>query len=136
MRSVAILLGLVVMLAANSGCNGLGAMPKEFGRVMEKVANSTLDQAEWQTMAASIDGQVIEPGVEVSAGILYVARARMLGVSGRVGLNATGVGTGEGPSDEARKAILAGENSAIKEAIAKAIERLLAGDAPASQPAP
>lgn len=83
------------------------ALPREFGEVARTVAASLTDQAVWQSVVANVDGQVIEPGIEVHAGVLYVARARLVGVSGQVGLRGSGVGSGEGVSDEVRAAIIA-----------------------------
>ncbi len=88
-----------------AGCTP-AALPREFGEVARVVAASMTDQAVWQTLSANIDGQVIEPGIEVRAGVLYIAQARLVGMSGQVGLRGSGVGTGTGPTDEARAAIL------------------------------
>lgn len=98
----------LLVLAAFGSC-GLGcaapALPKEFGQAAKATVVSLTDQASWQSMAASVDGQVIEPGVEAYAGILYVVGGKLKGVSGHVGISGQGVGTGV-TTDEARAKIL------------------------------
>lgn len=83
------------------------AFPKELGEVARAAATSMTDQAVWTQIVANVNGQVIDPGMEVSAGMMYVASARLKGVSGQVGLSGTGGGNGEGNSPEAAATIRA-----------------------------
>lgn len=88
-----------------SGCSN-PAMPREFEAVFKSVATSITDQASWSNVVGQVDGQVIEPGVLVEGGVKYFAAAKMTGVSGQVGLSASGSGTGRA-SPEALAAIRA-----------------------------
>ncbi|MCC6360631.1 MAG: hypothetical protein IT450_17975 [Phycisphaerales bacterium] len=103
--------GLLILAAVLAACGGCQlaptAFPKELGDVARAAATSMTDQAVWETMVANVNGQVIDPGMEVSAGVLYVATARLRGVSGQVGISGTGSGSGEGNSPEASAAIRA-----------------------------
>lgn len=138
------ILSLVICVAAcaSVGCQGPAAMPREFVDVAKAVSASMTDQAVWKTVTANVDGQVINPGIRVAAGILYVADAQLTGVSGQVGLHGVGDGTGAA-TDEGRKAALSNlaKNDAIKEAVAKAVAEALARltdktiGPPTSQPA-
>lgn len=110
------------------------AFPKELGDVARAAATSMTDQAVWQSIVANVDGQVIDPGMEVSAGMMYVASARLKGVSGQVGISGSGSGNGEGNSPEASAAIRAvlsdpGVLAVIVDAVASRIRA-----APSSQP--
>ena len=89
--------GIVTILAvAVAGCSTMSppAFPGDIGAVAKTVAASMSDQAVWQNMAANVNGHVTNPGLEVAAGIKYVAEARLVGVSGSVGLSGQGTGTG------------------------------------------
>ena len=57
-------------------------------------------------MVGNVNGQVIDPGLEVYAGILYVAGGKLRGVSGQVGISGQGSGSGE-ITPEASEAIRA-----------------------------
>jgi len=100
------LVGLLMwmMLTLLTGCAPT-AMPKEFGQATKAFFASALDQAVWSDIMGESDGHVINPGVHVGAGIMYVAYARLEGVDGDIRLRAEGAGSGELTS-EARSTIL------------------------------
>lgn len=92
-------------LACLSACQQPAGLPKEFGQAAQVIATSVGDQTAWKEVTASLDGQVIEPGVEGYAGVIYVAGGKLRGFSGRVGLDAAGEGAGP-LTDEGRAAVL------------------------------
>lgn len=97
---------LVLVLSFLTGCGaGVNAFPKEIGEVAKSVAVSMTEQSVWQNVVANVDGQVVEPGMEVYAGMIYVAGGKLKGVSGQVGLRGTGKGTGVPNSPDANAAI-------------------------------
>jgi len=97
---------LVLVLSFLTGCGaGVNAFPKEIGEVAKSVAVSMTEQSVWQNVVANVDGQVVEPGMEVYAGMIYVAGGKLKGVSGQVGLRGTGTGTGVPNSPDANAAI-------------------------------
>lgn len=121
---------LAACLATLAGCQAFQptAFPKELGDVARAAAASMTDQAVWQDIVANVNGQVIDPGMEVSAGVLYVASARLKGVSGQVGISGTGGGTGEGNSPEAAAGIRAVlTDPGFFERLADAVARRIAG---------
>jgi len=109
MGKAAQLLRAPVAVAAALACAGCTAMQpagfsRELGDAARQLAASMADQAVWQTLVGRLEGQVIEPGVVVYGGVLYVAGARLTGASGRVELAGEGVGSGE-LTAEARRAL-------------------------------
>lgn len=89
------------------GCNTVPtAFPQEFAVAAKQLSTSVADQAVWSDIVAGLDGQVIEPGIETYAGVLYVAGAKLPGTSGQINLASKGAGNGQ-LSPEARQAILA-----------------------------
>lgn len=104
-NTIAGLLLLGIPSCASIGCGAPQAMPKEFAEVARSVGASIADQAVWQEVLARIDGEVIEPGIEGYAGVLYVAGGKLTGASGRIRLEGDGTGSGA-LSPEARAAIL------------------------------
>lgn len=117
---------LVVCAVGMIGCQGPTALPREFADIGKAVAASMTDQAVWKSVTANVDGQVINPGIRVQAGVLYIADAQLTGVSGQVGVRGVGDGSG-GATDAGRKAVLSNlaKNDAIKEAIAEAVREAL-----------
>lgn len=87
------LLGLMLFGGCLMGCTPM-ALPMEMGQAFKAIATSTTDQAVWQHVMASIDGNVIEPGLEGYAGILYVAGAKLTGAAGGLDISAQGEGSG------------------------------------------
>lgn len=90
------------------GCLGCAptAMPKEFAQTTKAVALSMLEQAIWDDLVGNIDGQVIEPGVRVAAGVLYIAEAKITGASGQVKLAGEGHGAQVPAGPDVRAALL------------------------------
>lgn len=86
---VAILLSSVIV----AGCTPV-MFPREIGDSARAIVVSATDQAIWEKLVASVDGQVIEPGIEGYAGVLYVAGGKLTGVSGRVAISGDGHGGG------------------------------------------
>lgn len=105
-RLVIGLLGLTLAQSCTVGCNTLqpSALPREYADVARAVATSVTDQALWEKIAANIDGQVIDPGIEGGAGVMYIAYGKLRGVSGQISLRGDGTGSQE-PSPEAKEAI-------------------------------
>lgn len=106
MKTYLWLFAAVLAWLFGSGC-APKAFPEEMGAVAKAVATSMTDQAVWQNIVANVDGQVIDPGFEGGAGMMYIAYGKLKGVSGQVGIRGTGGGTGEGNSPEAAAAIRA-----------------------------
>lgn len=128
------LLAAILAWLFGSGC-APKAFPEEMGAVAKAVATSMTDQAVWQNIVANVDGQVIDPGFEGGAGMMYIAYGKLRGVSGQVGIRGTGVGNGEGNSPEASAAIRAvlSDPGLIERLADAVIERIRRG-VPASQP--
>lgn len=103
---------ILLVLFGLTGCNTLqpNAFPREYAPVIAKIGESLADQAVWQTITANIDGQVIEPGIEAGAGVMYIAYGKLSGVSGQVGFAGVGGGTGQ-QSPEAQAVIRALQRS-------------------------
>ncbi len=97
---IAVLLSLLL-----GGCAAPQAMPAEFALVAKQIGTSISDQAVYDRTLARIDGQVIDPGLEAYAGMLYIAGAKIRGASGQVKLEGDGAGSGA-LSPEARAVIL------------------------------
>lgn len=96
---------LTVLALVGFGCAPT-AMPKEFAQTTKAIAVSMLDQTIWDDLIGSIDGQVIEPGVRVAAGVLYIAEAQITGASGQVRLSGEGHGTQVPAGPEVRAVLL------------------------------
>lgn len=93
MRSTAFLIVVVIATLVFSGCGStFMSMPQEFGQIGKQLATSIVSQADWTNIAAEIDGTVIEPGLKGEVYIKYGFEVRMVGVTGEVGVNATGEG--------------------------------------------
>lgn len=104
---LAVALALPTSCTALVGCNTVPtAMPREFATAAEQIATGITDQGILQKYTANLQGQVIEPGMETYAGVLYLAGAKLKGFSGQVGLAGEGVGNGEGLSPEALQSVL------------------------------
>lgn len=119
-----------------TGCASMQpyAFPQEFSRAAGQVATALTAESAWDQIAASLDGQVIDPGVEGWAGVLYVAGGKLRGVSGQVGLRGTGASP-EPPGDDTRAALLhlaAHRPDLLEQLLAFLRDR----DAPAPAPAP
>jgi len=89
------------------GCASLtpAGFPAELSDAARQISVSTLDQAVWTRLLARLDGQIIEPGMEGYAGVLYVAGGKLRGVSGQLSIEGDGGGSGE-LSETARAAIV------------------------------
>ncbi len=96
---------LTALIFAALGCAPT-AMPKEFAQTTKAIAVSMLDQAVWDNLIGNIDGQVIEPGIRVAAGVLYIAEAKITGASGQVRLSGEGHGTQVPAGPEVRAVLL------------------------------
>ena len=98
------LLGLCVV--ALCGCNALQprAFPQEMGTAFTQIGTSLADQSVWETIAARLGGEVIEPGVMGYAGLLYVAGGKITGTAGRLTIEGDGTSTGA-LSPEAREVV-------------------------------
>ena len=94
-------------LAPLVGCASLtpAGFPAELSDAARQISVSTMDQAVWTRLLARLDGQIIEPGMEGYAGVLYVAGGKLRGVSGQLRIEGEGDGAGA-LSDEARAAIV------------------------------
>lgn len=99
-----LLLGIAMSGCLSTGC--VSAMPREMTNGFEQVIKSGLDQARWDQIIASADGQVINPGFVVEAAIVYRASVRLDGVSGQLGVQSSGTGSPDGPSEAFRKDLL------------------------------
>ena len=129
------LFALFAWLFGVAGCNTVPvAFPQEFAVTAQQMSTSIADQALWSKIVADIDGQVIEPGIEVRAGVIYIAQSKLTGVSGQIRVAADGQGSGT-LSPEARTAILAIANkyNVTPEQLSAFIASANA-PAPASQP--
>ena len=82
----------------------------------------------WQSIAGSVNGEVIEPGIEGYAGVLYVTGGKLTGVSGTVALSGQGTGSGQ-LSDLSRDEIL-GLIQSNPELFRQYIESVRGPDAP------
>ena len=69
--------------------------PKEYGDAAQAITTSIASQAVWAEIAARLDGQIIEPGMEGYYRVEYAVGARLPGVSGQVALSGEGEGKGE-----------------------------------------
>lgn len=119
-----------------NGCLSMGcsvtAMPREMAGTLQAVAISMTDQAQWSSIQASLNGQVINPGFEGMVGVAYFARGTLTGVAGTIGLSGQGSGSGQA-SPEALATIreLLDEDPTLierlleNETMKNAIERLL-----------
>ena len=98
---------VALFLPWNTGCSGHGpnAFPQELSDTVRQVGTSVTDQAVWQDVLARLNGQVIEPGVETYAGVLYVAGVKLAGTSGQLSLEGEGSGAGQ-LSPEARTVLM------------------------------
>lgn len=107
--SVPLFAGLLALLGcpANVGCNTMqpNGFPREFGLAAQQVSTAISDQAVFERVLARLDGQIIEPGVEGYAGMLYIAGGRLRGVSGQLSIEGDGRGSGT-LSPEARQKLL------------------------------
>ena len=90
-----------------SGCAAMqpAGFPKEMSAAFGQIGTSLADQSVWQEIATRLGGQVIEPGVEGYAGVLYVAGGRLTGTSGQLSLEGDGSGLA-GLSPAAREAVV------------------------------
>lgn len=117
------------------GCTAMQptAFTKEFSDSARMVATSISDQAVWDRVLARLNGQVIDPGVEAYAGILYVAGGKVRGVSGQVSIEGDGTGSGQ-LSPEARAVIVElGRNPDLAKVLAERMAMWKA-EQPASAP--
>jgi hypothetical protein len=127
------LVALVLGLLPFTACDAPQALPREFGDVARQLATSIADQGVWEQITANIDAEVIEPGIESSAGVRYFAQVKLTGTSGRVGLRGKGAGDGKGLSDEARAAIIdLGRDPKYKSALIELARQAAAQSASAS----
>ena len=119
----------IIGLNCISGCAVTPqAFPREFGQIAQATATSLADQAVWQSIAGSVNGEVIEPGIEGYAGVLYVTGGKLTGVSGTVALSGQGTGSGQ-LSDLSRDEIL-GLIQSNPELFRQYIESVRGPDAP------
>lgn len=79
----------------STGCNSLqpNAFPKEVSVIAQQVGTAMAEKAVWDKVLARIDGQVIDPGFEGGAGVMYIAYGKLKGVSGQVKLEGDGSAT-------------------------------------------
>lgn len=82
-------------VVATAGCGAPNAMPREMVQVVDRVTAIVEQQGVLSGFTSDVHGQVINPGIKVYAGILYVAGTNLEGVSGQVGLRSEGTGSGE-----------------------------------------
>jgi len=97
--SAALLCGLAsCVFVGSAGCaawGGPAAMPSEFVDLTKAVSSSTLSQSIWDTMQTRVGAEAIEPGLEIGGGVKTYAYSRIIGVAGRVGVDAQGHGSGQ-----------------------------------------
>lgn len=120
------------------GCQSFqpNAFTAEFADAARQVATSVGDQAVWERVLARLDGQVIEPGVEGYAGVLYVAGGKLTGVSGQITIEGDGNGSGALSADARAVIVELGKRrpDLLRELIAAASQALATTDAPTTQP--
>lgn len=80
----------VIAILVCAGCAELRptAFPSEMSQAFTDVGKSIVTQADWNTVLARLNGQVIEPGVEAYAGVLYIAGGKITGTSGSLTIEA------------------------------------------------
>lgn len=113
-------------LSTLTGCNGIASMPSEMGDGMRSMMVSMSSQAVWEQLQTQMDGDVIDPGMEVYGGVLYVGGARLKGVSGGISAAAVGHGTGElDPAAQAAILQLLSNDSNLDPAVREILLQLL-----------
>lgn len=112
------------LLGCNQGC--VSAFPKEFSDIARSTTAAILDNSDFTNITANVQGQVIDPGYEVMAGIQYVASVRLKGVSGQVGVAGSGAQsqpTSDATTDAINRQLLG--DPALKKALADALVQAL-----------
>lgn len=91
----------------NVGCNALqpNGFPREMGEAAKAIVGTAATQAVFEQIAANVDGQAIEPGMEAYGGVIYFGGAKLRGFSGQIGLRAQGKGRGTPTTAEELKGV-------------------------------
>lgn len=110
-------------IIALAGCNAIPtAMPKEFATAAKQLSTSTLTQADWKEILGRLNGQVIEPGIQVYAGVLYIAGTKITGASGQLTIEANGTGNSLTPEERAKIMDMTKDKPGLGDAIIRALE--------------
>lgn len=88
-----IVLSLVLLAVAVSGCQIPTAMPREMAVVAEKMAKMMDNQGVMDHFTANMRGHVLNPGMKAEVGIVFFSKLGFDGVDADLVLDQAGTGT-------------------------------------------